>query len=94
VKLVLKEPIEFGEKGPPITELNFRERIVAGDLRGIRVSELGDPPLEKLLTVAGRLSGQPEGVMSKLGLLDLDEVVNAVDGFIRACRKTGTTPSR
>jgi hypothetical protein len=93
VKLTLKEPIEIGEKGAPVTELVFRERIVSGDLRGIRLSELGDPPVEKLLTVAGRLAGQPDIVMSRLGLLDLDEVVDAVSGFIKACRKIGTAAS-
>lgn len=94
MKLTLKKPIVVGEKNPiTITELNFREDMCAGDLRGLRASSLSDPKMEDLLLIAGRLCAQPDPVMQKLGLEDFGEVVSLVQGFINAGQETGTTSS-
>jgi hypothetical protein len=90
VKLALKKPIAMGES-LTIAELTFREEVVAGDLRGLKVQSLADPLMDDLLKIASRLTGQPEVVMSKLGMADLAEVVTLVSGFLNAGPETGTT---
>jgi len=84
VRLELKKPIKLGEHGTPIDHLAFRESICAGDLRNLKVSELGDMTVDNLLTLASRLTGQPDVVMNKLELVDLGEVIKIVGGFIEA----------
>lgn len=92
MKLVLKDEIPLGEL-EPLRELNFRERIVAGDMRSIKVNSLSDPSLDDLLRIAGRLCGQPDAVLNKLSLADLAEVVALVGSFLSGGPKTGSTPS-
>lgn len=78
VKLQLKNPIQVGE-GAPITELNFRDEPVAGDMRGIPIR---DPMLwDDILKLAGRLCAQPDAVMNRLSFGDLQEVAKLVGGF-------------
>ncbi len=91
MKLTLKKPIQLGE-GPAITELVFREEVISGDLRGLKVQSLADPLLDDLLKIAGRLSAQPDVVMNRLSMTDLAEVVTLVTGFLNAGPETGTTP--
>lgn len=93
MKYVLKRPITVGEKGQPVTELVFREEVVAGDLRGLKVSGLQDPAVDDLLKIAGRLCGQPDIVMSRLAFVDLPHVVEIVGGFLQAGQQTGSEPS-
>jgi hypothetical protein len=90
--LKLKKPISLGEEGAPITELSFREEIVAGDLRGIKLKSLEDPAADDLLKIAGRLCGQPDAVMSRLGLADLAQVLEVVGGFLSAGLEIGSEP--
>jgi hypothetical protein len=92
VKLALKRPIQVGETSAPITELTFREEVVAGDLRGIKQSSLADPLVDDVLKIAGRLTGQPDAVMNRLSPEDLGEVMGIVHGFFKAGPETGTTP--
>ena len=92
MKLTLKKPIRLGESTPEITELTFREEVVAGDLRGIRQSALADPLTDDILKIAGRLCGQPDAVMNRLSLEDTGEVMAAVHGFFKSGQETGTTP--
>lgn len=90
MKYVLKNPIQLGE-GPAVTELNFREEVVAGDMRGL---PMRDPMhWDEILKLASRLSGQPEAVINKLSFRDLTEVTKRVAGFIGAGLETGTTGS-
>lgn len=92
MKHVLKKAIQIGETQPPVTELNFREEVVAGDLRGIRQSSLADPMVDDVLKIAGRLTGQPEAVMNRLSPDDLGNVMEIVHGFFKAGPETGTKP--
>lgn len=80
MKYVLKKPIQVGE-GPLVTELNFREEVVSGDLRGIKFSDLQDPKPEDILKIAGRLCGQTDVTLSKMHFVDLMEVTPLVLGF-------------
>lgn len=92
--MVLKKSIIVGETGAPITELHFRAEVVAGDLRGIRVRDLDNPPLDAVLTIAGRLCGQPDVVMNKLSHVDLGALLEIVGGFLSPAPATGTAPSQ
>lgn len=88
--ITLTEPV-IGEKGE-IAELKFR-RPRLGDLRGIRVrfSAAGaDIDMADVITVAARLSDQPEAVISQLGMADASRVVTMVFGFFAASRRTGS----
>lgn len=92
MKLALKKPIRVGETTPEISELTFREEVVAGDLRGIRMSALADPSVDDLLKIGGRLSGQPDAVMNRLSPEDFGEVAALVNGFFASGPGTGTKP--
>lgn len=93
MKLTLKKPIRLGETTPEITELTFREEVVAGDLRGIRQSALAtDPLIDDVLKIAGRLCGQPDAVMNRLSVYDTGEVMALVHDFFKRGLETGTTP--
>jgi hypothetical protein len=85
----LTTPIQFGEE--TIAELRFREEAVAGDMRGI---PMRDPMYwDDLLKLAGRLCAQPDAVISKLSMADLQEVVPLVAGFLGGGPATGSAPS-
>lgn len=92
MRYTLKKAIQVGETQPPVTELVFREEVVAGDLRGIRMSGLADPSVDDLLKIGGRLCGQPEAVMNRLSPEDFGEVAAIVNGFFKAGPETGTKP--
>lgn len=96
--ITLKKPIELigkdkGTQPLTVSELRMREEIVSGDLRGIKLRSLQDPTMDDLLKIGGRLCGQTDLVMGKLGLEDSGEVVNAVLDFLGAGQTTGTTES-
>ncbi len=91
MKYTLKKPVQLGE-GEPVTELVFREELVSGDFRGLKVNSLSDPLMDDLLKIAGRLCAQPDVVMGKLGMLDLSEVIGIVGGFLQAGQETGIAP--
>lgn len=89
MKIALQKPIAHGSES--ISELNLREEIVAGDMRGI---PMRDPPhWDDLLKIAGRLAAQPDAIMAKLSFADMQEVVLRVAGFMAAGQETGPTPS-
>lgn len=89
MKYALKKPISIGE-GPTLTELVFREEVVSGDLRGIKLRSLEDPATEDMLKIAGRLCAQPDVVMNKLSMEDLGGVLEVIGGFLSGGRMTGT----
>jgi hypothetical protein len=91
MKFVLKKPIQLGE-GPVVTELNLREEIVAGDLRGIKIASLADMQTEDLLKITGRLCGQVDALMTKLDIGDFFKLVEIVGGFLARGLGTGTEP--
>lgn len=80
MKLTLEKPIVVGEQ--TITELIFREEVVAGDLRGTTIRETMS--YDDLLKIAGRLCGQTDQVMNRLSVArgDLARVMDAVGSFI------------
>ena len=89
----LKSPVALGES-VTVTELNFREKAVASDLRGVKIASLADPTAEDLLKVAARLTGQTDVLMGKLELLDLWEVLGITAGFLGVGQKTGIASSQ
>lgn len=91
-KLVLKKAIQLGEQGATVTELNFREEICAGDLRGVKFSALQDPSPEDYLKIASKLCGQHTELLNNLGMADMTEVCKTIDGFIKAGQMIGTAP--
>lgn len=91
MKLTLKKPVSMGEGGPPISELVFREEVVAGDLRGVKLSALKDPSFDDMLKIAGRLCAQTENTMARLSVDDAADVIGLVAGFLAGSPATGTT---
>jgi hypothetical protein len=83
VKYVLKKAIQRGEN-ETITELHFRDEVVAGDMRGIIMRE--EMTFDDMLKIAGRLCAQPDDVMNKLSFADLSKVGALVGGFFEAGR--------
>lgn len=73
MKLVLKKPIQIGDD--TVTELNFREEICSGDIRGVKLALMSDGDLSPLFTVAGRLCGQVDVVMNRLGGHDTQAII-------------------
>lgn len=92
--IILKKPVRLGETTPEIRELRFRDELVAGDLRGINLKGLEDFPATDILTIGGRLCGQPDAVMNRLSLADLGQVVEIVLGFLSDGQQTGTGTSQ
>jgi hypothetical protein len=90
MKLTLKKPVSHGSE--KVAELTFREEVVAGDLRGLKVSALADPSVDDLLKIAGRLCAQPDLVMNQLGPEDLGEVAAYVYSFFGSGQRTGSAP--
>jgi hypothetical protein len=89
VAVRLRVPIQFGSE--TITELTIRPPT-GKDFRKL-LTQTGYE-LDTVLTLAGRLSGQPDAVIDRLGGDDLAEVFAIVSGFMPAGPATGSTPSR
>jgi hypothetical protein len=92
VKLVLERPLRVGDQGEQLTELVLRERICAGDYRGLKLGSLmttpAEVPVDDYLKIAARLSGLPDVVINDLGEADLAAVINAINSFRLAGQKT------
>jgi hypothetical protein len=89
----LKTPVALGEGMAPVEVLSFRTAVVAGDLRGIKLSGLQDMSTDDLLKLAGRLCAQPDAVMNKLTLPDLGGVIELIAPFLAGGEETGSKPS-
>lgn len=91
----LERPLRVGEKGAEITELVLRERLCAGDYRGLKLGSLmttvGEVPIDDYLKIASRLSGQPDAVINDLGEADLAQVISAINDFREASHGKKTT---
>lgn len=85
----LKYPIEFGSER--ITRLELRRGRV-GDTKGLKLS--GEVPMDHLVTIASRLSGQPVRVIEMLDVEDAGEVMDAALDFFAMCLATGKKRSR
>ena len=86
VKIVLREPVEFGRE--TVAEITVRAGKL-GDLKGIRLG--GDIPVDAIILVGSRMTGQPIGVIERLGAEDAGELNAIVLGFFGRCLGTGTT---
>lgn len=87
-KYVLKKPIVLGSE-VPVTELNFREEVCAGDMRDIDMTELKKPGPN--LKIAARLCGMTDAEMDKLSVPDMFAVIGLVQGFLSAGLEMPTT---
>lgn len=86
IVIPLSVPIEFGSE--TISELRLRP-ATAGDMDDMSADlKLGD--FRRLL---GRLSGQNEGVTSKLHPADFFAAVEVLNGFLQLGQTTGERPS-
>jgi hypothetical protein len=90
VKYKLKRPVTVGSE--TLAELNLREEVCAGDLRGVKLASLGDPTADDLLKLIARLSGRHDVEIAKLHPVDFLELSAAVVGFFGAGLETGTEP--
>jgi hypothetical protein len=84
----LRTPIEFGSQR--IEELTFRP-VTGKDVRRFQVAAGFE--IDACLTLAGRLTGQPDAVIDKLSGDDLEEVIEIAALFMPGGRRTGRTPS-
>lgn len=80
MKITLKKPFAFGSDH--ISELNFREELCAGDLRGVKLALAAEGDIGPLMTIAGRLCGKVDPVMSKLGLADTKQCTDYVNKLL------------
>lgn len=88
VTIKLRTPIQFGST--TIAELTVRPPT-GKDLR--RLQTQTGYEMDTVLALAGRLSGQPDGVIDRLSGDDLAEVIEVVSGFMPNSRATGRTDS-
>lgn len=88
ITITLRSPIAFGSE--TIATLTIRPPT-GKDFR--RLPVVGGFELDTILTLASRLSGQPDVVIDKLVGEDLEEVIDLVSGFMPGSRRTGSKPS-
>lgn len=82
----LQEPVMQGSE--QIVELVFSRKPVAGDLRGIRLAELDKA--DHIITLIGRLTGQPPSVINALETADFVACGEFVLDFFPTGRRTGS----
>lgn len=90
IPLRLRHPITHD--GAVISELTFRDHACAGDLRGIKLTDLGLP--ENVMRIASRMTGQPDPVLDKLSIPDFIRVAEVVGGFFESGPANGNAPSQ
>lgn len=85
----LAYPVDFGSER--ITSLTFR-RGRAGDVKGMKLS--AEVPVNDLLVIASRLSGQPREVIELLDVEDAGEVMDVALDFFTKFLTAGKTRLR
>lgn len=88
ITVQLKTPIEFGSK--TITELTFRQGRMS-DLKGI-VLDGKSIPMDALLALASRMSGQPSAVIDRIDGDDVGEVLALALDFFGTSLGGGNKP--
>jgi hypothetical protein len=88
VTIQLRNPVAFGSQ--TIGELVIRPPRTK-DLRGLKIS--GDNGLDVLLTLAGRLSGQPDPVIDGIAGEDINKLLEVVGRFFPAPQLISTPGS-
>lgn len=84
MRFVLKRPISIPGAPAPIAELTLREELCAGDFRGIKLGNLGNPvemPADDMIKLISRLSGRSEHEIGKLSDFDFGVIGERVIGF-------------
>lgn len=88
MKYTLSTPVQNGSE--TVTEITLREKVTTGDLRDVSLSslvgEVRGGEIEKLI---GRLSGQPDNVVSKLSARDCLKLAELILGFLDLGPRTG-----
>jgi len=79
----LEYPVEHGQE--TITELVFMRRPKAKDFKGLPM-QLG---FDELMTILGRLTGQPPSVIGEIDTTDLMNAVEVVTDFLPSGQTTG-----
>jgi hypothetical protein len=87
--IALGSPVEFGSQR--VTQLEIR-RGRFGDLKGLKLSD--EVPIDHLLQLASRLTGQPQKVIEQLDADDAGEVMSLALDFYGACLGGGRKRSR
>lgn len=82
-ELILKKPIQSGSE--TISKLVFVEPK-AKHMRSMPPN----PTVSDLLDLAGRLSGQPKHVIDELSIVDMNEVMAVISGFLDGSPQTGS----
>lgn len=83
IKIKLSYPVQFGSE--TIHELELR-RPKAKDLRGLPLKM----EMDHMLTLCGRVSGQPDSVINELDFDDTMKVVEVLGNFIGSSLPTGS----
>lgn len=85
VIIKLTRPVKHGEDD--VTELKITRPMVAGDLRGIKVTEM---TFDDLLLVGSRLTGYPPSVLAQLSVPDFTRLNGVVMAFFDGGPETGS----
>lgn len=85
----LRVPIQHGNES--ITELVFKRRPVADDLRDIRLTQLDLG--ENIIKLTGRLTNFPPSAIKKLDFADTYDLGEVLTGFLPDGPKTGSEPA-
>lgn len=89
VVVTLKHPFDYGDTR--IESLTLRR----GSLKQFKGMKLGtEIPVEQLILIASRLSGQPVGVIEGIDMEDAGEVMAAALDFCEQCLRAGRKPSQ
>ena len=86
VRIALKSPVMHGEE--EIKELVFAREMVAGDLRGVSLTNMTH---DGIWEVASRLTGVPASVIRQLKIQDYMDVAEVVAVFFGVSLPTGGT---
>lgn len=81
VKITLSKPVKHGDE--ELTELVIKREMVAGDLRGISVTNM---KFDDVYLVASRLTNVPVSVINQLSMPDAVELQGVVTSFFETGR--------
>ena len=86
--IVIKLTVPLTHGAETITELRSTRRPTAGDLRGVKISEL---TFDDIITVASRLVALPPSVLNTMDLSDFTELSGVIGAFFGSGQPTGMT---
>lgn len=87
IKVQLSTPVQHGQE--EVKELVFARPMVAGDLRGISVTDLKH---DDVIEIASRLVAMPPSVLRQLSMPDYMGVAEVVTSFFGSSPLTGAKP--